>query len=190
MRLRDRAGDEEPEAQTEQERLIRTLSEAIREQRLVEIEYVAVGEERSVRVIEPYRLERELPWWYIHSWDTTRDAERSFRLDRMHRAELLDERFDPRPGLEPRKLRDVRLARVLFDPDVARWRVERGAVALAKGFALEEVGVGGTDWFVGEILSHRGHAEVLEPGDLRGEVQARAKKLWSALGRSAARARS
>ncbi|MGH3030511.1 MAG: helix-turn-helix transcriptional regulator, partial [Gaiellaceae bacterium] len=179
----------EPEGQTEQERLIRTLSQAIREQRLVEIEYVAVGEERSVRVIEPYRLERELPWWYIHSWDTTRDAERSFRLDRMQRAELREERFEPRPGLEPRKLRDVRLARVLFDPDVARWRVERGASPLAMGFALEEVGVGGTDWFVGEVLSHRGHAEVLEPEDLRRDVHARAKKLRGALGRRPARAR-
>jgi proteasome accessory factor BC len=179
----------EPEAQSEQERLIRTLSQAIREQRLVEIEYVAVGEERSVRVIEPYRLERELPWWYIHSWDTTRDAERSFRLDRMQRAELLDERFEQRPGLEPRKLRDVRLARVLFEPEVARWRVERGAARLAKGFALEEVGVGGTDWFVGEILSHRGHAEVLEPEDLRSEVRSRANKLQAAFGKKPARAR-
>jgi predicted DNA-binding transcriptional regulator YafY len=179
----------EPEAQTEQERLIGTLSQAIREQRLVEIEYVAVGEERSVRVIEPYRLERELPWWYVHTWDRTRDAERSFRLDRMHRAELLDEKFEPRSGLEPRKLRDVRLARVLFDSDIARWRVERGAVPLAKGFALEEVGVGGTDWFVGEILSHRGHAEVLEPRDLRREVHARARKLRGVLGKKPARAR-
>jgi proteasome accessory factor C len=180
---------EAAEAQSEQERLIRTLSQAIREQRLVEIEYVAVGEERSVRVVEPYRLERELPWWYIHSWDRTRDAERSFRLDRMHRADILEERFEARPGLEPGKLRDVRLARVLFDPEVARWRVERGAAPLAKGYALEEMGVGGTDWFVGEVLSHRGHAEVLEPKDLRVEVHARAKKLTSALARKPARAR-
>ena len=38
----------EPEAGTEEEQLIRTLSQAIREQRLVEIEYVAVGEETSI----------------------------------------------------------------------------------------------------------------------------------------------
>ena len=88
----------EPEAGSEEEQLIRTLSQAIREQRLVEIEYVAVGEETSVRVIEPHALERELPWWYVHSWDRTRDAQRSFRLDRMRRATLQKETFDPRPA--------------------------------------------------------------------------------------------
>jgi predicted DNA-binding transcriptional regulator YafY len=182
------AGAEIPEAASEEEELIRTFSQAIREQRLVEIEYVAVGEETSVRVVEPHALERELPWWYVHSWDRTRDAQRSFRLDRMRGAELLEETFDPRPGLEPRKLRDVRVARVLLDPEVARWRIERGALPLARGYALEEVGVGGTDWFVGEILSHRGFAEVLEPEDLRREVAARAKKLKTALAKKPARA--
>ncbi|HEU4449249.1 MAG TPA: WYL domain-containing protein [Gaiellaceae bacterium] len=179
----------EPEAGSEEEGLIRTFSQAIREQRLVEIEYVAVGEETSTRTIEPHALERELPWWYVHSWDRTRDAQRSFRLDRMRRAELREETFEPRPGLEPRKLRDVRIARVLFDPEVARWRLERGALPLQKGYALEEVGVGGSDWLVGEILSHRGFAEVLEPADLRAEVAARAKKLKAALAKRPARAR-
>ena len=184
----DEAEEEVPEAASEEEQLIRTFSQAIREQRLVEIEYVAVGEETSVRVVEPHALERELPWWYVHSWDRTRDAQRSFRLDRMRGAKLLKETFDPRPGLEPRKLRDVRVARVLFDPEVARWRIERGALPLARGYALEEVGVGGTDWFVGEILSHRGFAEVLEPEDLRREVASRAKKLKAALAKKPARA--
>ena len=184
----DEAEDEVPETASEEEELIRTFSQAIRGQRLVEIEYVAVGEETSVRVIEPHALERELPWWYVHSWDRTRDAQRSFRLDRMRGAKLLKETFDPRPGLEPRKLRDVRVARVLFDPEVARWRIERGALPLARGYALEEVGVGGTDWLVGEILSHRGFAEVLEPEDLRNEVAARAKKLKAALAKKPARA--
>ena len=179
----------EGEAASAEERLIGTFSEAIRDHRLVEIEYVAVGEETSVRVVEPYRLERELPWWYVHTWDTTRDAERSFRLDRMRGARLLEQQFEPRPGLEPRKLRDVRLARVLHDPEIARWRVERGAAPLARGFALEEVGFGSTDWIVGEILSHRGHAEVLEPADLRAEVAARAKRLRGALAKKPARAR-
>ena len=107
----------------------------------------------------------------------------------MRRAELLDETFEPRPGLEPRKLRDVRVAKVLFDPEVARWRIERGALPLARGYALEEIGVGGTDWFAGEILSHRGFAEVLEPADLRKEVAARAKKLKGVLAKRPARAR-
>ena len=176
-------------ALSEEEGLIATLSKAIAEHRVVEIEYTAVGEETSVRVIEPHALERELPWWYVHSWDRTRDAQRSFRLDRMRRAELLEESFEPRGEVVPQKLRDVSTARVLFSPVVGRWRVERGAHQLAKGYALEEVRFGSLDWLVGEILSYRGEAEVLEPVELRREVLQRAKRLKSLLGKKPARAR-
>jgi predicted DNA-binding transcriptional regulator YafY len=176
-------------ALSEEEGLIATLSKAIAEHRVVEIEYTAVGEETSVRVIEPHALERELPWWYVHSWDRTRDAQRSFRLDRMRRAELLEESFEPRGEVVPQKLRDVSTARVLFSPVVGRWRVERGAHPLAKGYALEEVRFGSLDWLVGEILSYRGEAEVLEPVELRREVLQRAKRLKSLLGKKPARAR-
>jgi proteasome accessory factor C len=196
QKLADTFGEfdiEEPpdrQALTDEEQLIATFSRAIAERRLVEIEYTAVGEETSVRTIEPHALERELPWWYVHSWDRTRDAQRSFRLDRMRRAELLDERFEERAELVPQKLRDVSTARVLFFPAVGRWRVERGALALAKGYAIEEVRFGSLDWLVGEILSYRGEAEVLEPAELRREVLRRAKALKPVLARKPARARS
>jgi proteasome accessory factor BC len=177
--------EERPERQavTEEERLIATLSQASTEYRLVEIEYTAVGEETSVRVIEPHALERELPWWYVHSWDRTRDAQRSFRLDRMRRADLLDETFEPRPELVPKKLSDASTARVLFSPALGRWRVERGALPLAKGYALEEMRFGSLEWIVGEILAHRGGAEVIEPESVRKEILARAKRLKRELAR-------
>jgi predicted DNA-binding transcriptional regulator YafY len=175
-------------ALSEEERLIATLSRAIAEHRVVEIEYTAVGEETSVRVIEPHALERELPWWYVHSWDRTRDAQRSFRLDRMRRADLLEDSFEPRVEVVPQKLRDVSTARVLFSPTVGRWRVERGAQPLARGYAIEDVRFGSLDWLVGEVLSYRGEAEVLEPLELRREVLERAKRLKSLLGKKPARA--
>ena len=177
--------EERPERQavTEEEQLIATLSRASAEHRLVEIEYTAVGEETSVREIEPHALERELPWWYVHSWDRTRDAQRSFRLDRMKRADLLDETFEPRPELVPKKLSDASTARVLSSPALGRWRVERGAVPLAKGYALEDLRFGSTEWIVGEILAHRGEAEVIEPAGVRSEILTRAKLLKRELGR-------
>jgi proteasome accessory factor C len=134
-------------------------------------------------VIEPHALERELPWWYVHSWDRTKDAQRSFRIDRMKRADLLDETFEPRPELVPKKLSDASTARVLYSPALGRWRVERGALPLAKGYALEELRFGSMEWIVGEILSHRGEAEVIEPASVRSEILSRAKKLKKALGR-------
>jgi proteasome accessory factor BC len=173
----------EPAFATEEEELIRTLSEAIDTRRLVELEYLPVGEETSVRVVEPYSLERELPHWYVHTWDRTREAPRSFRLDRMRRARVLPKRFRHRAGFEPGRLRDARIARVWFSPEGARWRVERGAQPLADGSALEKMRVGSPEWLVGEILSFRGEAVVLEPADLRARVAKRARQLERRLGR-------
>jgi predicted DNA-binding transcriptional regulator YafY len=144
----------------------------------VEIEYLPVGGTYlSVRTVEPHWLERDLPHWYLHTWDRTRDAQRTFRLDRMRRATVIGERFEPRPGLEPRKLADYRTAQVWFSPEIARWRTERGARPLVDGSALEELRVGSADWLVGEILSFRGEAVVLGPEDLRRQVAERAREL-------------
>jgi len=172
----------EPEAGSADEGHVRTFSDAITRHQVVEIEYVNADGAHSERVIEPHVLERELPWWYVHSWDRTREAQKSFRLDRMRSVRLLDETFEPRADLEPEKLSDVRTARVLFDAEVAPWRIERGARPLADGTALEELRFGSEDWLVGEILSHRGRAVVLEPEDLRARVRARARELKRELG--------
>ena len=61
---------------------------------------------------------------------------------------------------------------------------------MAKGYALEELRFGSMEWIVGEILSHRGEAEVIEPASVRNEILSRAKRLKKALGRRpAAKAR-
>ena len=168
---------DEPTAASPEEALIGTFTTAIDKQRLVEIEYLAVGEETTVRVVEPYYLERELPWWYVHTWDRSRDDQRTFRVDRVRAARLLDERFDPRPGLRPRKLDDYRTARILYGDVLARWRIERGATPLADGTALEDLRYGSVDWLVSEILAHRGQAEVLAPEEARRAVAERAREL-------------
>src|SRR5439155_1519103 len=80
-----------------------------------ELEYQKENQERAgTHVVEPHRLERSLPHWYVHTWDRTRDAERSFRLDRMRSARLLDESFERRQGFELRPAR--RPARILYLP--------------------------------------------------------------------------
>jgi len=172
--------------------LVATLTEGIRERRLVEIEYQKEGEHTwSQRVVEPYSLERELPNWRVHTWDRTRDAERSFRLDRMRSAKLTQQTFDPRPAFEPRGLRDARSAKVLYAKGVAaRWAVERGATSLKDGTALAEMPVGSTEWLTSELLSQRGDAILLEPEEMRGEVAARARELGNELGVSRLRARA
>jgi predicted DNA-binding transcriptional regulator YafY len=172
--------------------LVATLTEGIRERHLVEIEYQKEGEQTwSQRVVEPYSLERELPNWRVHTWDRTRDGERSFRLDRMRSAKVTSETFDPRPGFEPRGLRDARSAKVLYAKGVAaRWAAERGATPLKDGTALAEMPVGSPEWLVGEIFSHRGEAVLLEPEEMREAIAARAHDLANELGVSRLRVRA
>ena len=70
---------------------------------------------------------------------------------------------------------------------MARWEVEKGARPLVDGAGLSERAVGSSDWLVGEVLSFRGEAVVLEPVELRALVAVRARELEREL-RPAARA--
>ncbi len=172
----------EPAVKRAEESLVSTLTTGIRDHRLVELEYLKEGEDHpSTRTVEPYAIERRLPFWYVHTWDRTSDGERSFRLDRMRNAKLQKGRFEPREGFEPQRLRDARRARIWYAPSIARWKVERGARPLRDGAALAEPAVGSPEWLVGEILSDRGEAVVLEPEDLRSQVAARAVALAAEL---------
>jgi proteasome accessory factor BC len=161
-----------------EEELVAIVSDGISAHRLVEIEYQKEGEDAPTqRVIEPFHIERELPYWYVHAFDRTRGAQRSFRLDRMRSATLTDETFEPRPGSQPERLRGAAIARVWYGPDIARWRVERGARPLADGAAIADLPVGSEEWLASEILAARGQAVVLEPENLRRYVAERAREL-------------
>jgi proteasome accessory factor C len=169
----------EPRSARAEERLVATLSEGIRRQRVVEIEYQKEGEETlSTRLVEPYVIERQLPWWYVHTWDRTRDAQRSFRLDRMRSARLQRETFEPREGFRPDRLSSAAVAaRIWYSNKIGRWKAEEGAQLLSDGAALAEKAVGSEEWLVGEILAGRGEAVLLEPENLRKQIARRAKAL-------------
>jgi predicted DNA-binding transcriptional regulator YafY len=178
----------EPHVRRAEEDLVGTLSRGLRERRLVEVDYLKEGEEEvSTHLVEPYSLERKLPYWYIHTWDRTRDGERSFRLDRMRSARLQRGHFEPREGFDPHEFRDARTARIWYSKEIARWEFEKGARRLKDGSAAAERPVGSPEWLVGEILSYRGEAVVLEPPELRKEIAGRAQAVQRELGLSRVR---
>jgi proteasome accessory factor C len=171
----------EPHAGDEED-LVATLTHAIDDQHLVEIEYLKPEEQEvETRTIEPYSIERRLPFWYVHTWDVDRDQPRSYRLDRMRSAKVLRKSFQPRDGFDPSELHHATSARIWYSPAVARWEVERGAHLLVDGSAVAEKAVGSADWLVGEVISYRGEAIVLDPPDLRASVAIRAKTLGAEL---------
>jgi proteasome accessory factor C len=180
----DLAGTPEPHDASAEESLVRVLSEGVEKRLVVEVEYMKDGDEGpSVRRVEPYTIERELPVWRVHTWDLTVDAARTFRLDRMRSARLTAERFEPRDGFDPKYMRDPRVAHLLHSREVARWKLERGARPLTDGSAIADVPYKTEEWLLSEVLADRGETVVLEPQRLRDVVARRARRLQRELGR-------
>jgi proteasome accessory factor BC len=174
--------------------IARVVSGAIAEHRLLAIEhYKEELDEFTERRIEPYKLMNGQEGWYVHAWDPDKDDTRSFRLDRIRSATVLDESFEPRPGIEPDihgwpqtgEVADARLARVWMAPDRARWaREDKRVVAeLADDAVIVELPYAGHRYLARELLKEAGDAVVLEPDDARQAVLEAAEVLAGAVKR-------
>jgi proteasome accessory factor C len=180
----DLAAMSTPHDATDEETLVRVLSDGVERRLVIELEYLKEGDEKpSLRRVEPYTIERELPVWRVHTWDLGVDAARTFRLDRMRAARLTRESFEPRPGFDPSYLHNPRVAHVLHAPVIARWKLERGARLLTDGSAEGHVPYKSEEWLLCEVLADRGDTVVLEPQKLRDAVARRARRLQRELGR-------
>jgi proteasome accessory factor BC len=164
--------------------LARLVSRAIVEHRLIELEYFKENEDEiSHRTVEPYALTNGREGWYVACFDPERDGVRHFRLDRIKRAELSKNTFEPRPEVDPAaevdgwlrtgEVQASRTARVWVSPERARWAREARRVVSerADGSVIVELSFAGVDWLVREILKEAGDAAVLEPADARGAVR-------------------
>jgi proteasome accessory factor C len=171
------------------------VSLAIADRRLLSFEYYKENEDEfSVRTVEPYALINGREGWYVASFDPARNAVRHFRLDRFKSATVTDERFTPRPDVDPAADVDgwprtgevpaSRRARVWISSERARWaREERTVVAeLEDRSVIVELGFAGVDWLVREVLKEAGDAAVLEPEDARAAVREAAQAIRAAAG--------
>ena len=178
-------------AASDEEMLIRTLSEGAEKRRVIELEYLKEGEEGPVtRLVEPYTIERELPYWRVHTWDRTVDGPRTYRLDRMRSARLTRERFEARDSFDPNYLSEPAVARLWHAQPIARWKLERGARALTDKSAVADVTFKTEEWMLSEVLADRGETVVLEPAALRRAVASRAQSLGPELGLTPRRKRT
>jgi len=161
--------------------IARVVSSAIADRRLLEIEHYKEDEDEfTSRIIEPYQLLNGQEGWYVHSFDPSKEGTRSFRLDRIRSAEVLDETYEPREGVEPDvqgwpttgEVPTSETARVWVSPDRARWAREGRRVVeeLKDGSVIVELPFGGHDYLAREILKEAGDAAVLEPEDARAAV--------------------
>ena len=167
----------------------RAINRGLMEHRLVEIEYLSrEGTDVETRVIEPYLLHRAKEHWYLVSWCRKRDGERTFLLDMIRNARLLEAGFEPRDIDLARFRKDPRVptgseaphtAMVWFSPRVARWVLEeqQDAVTLADGSLMSPIPYFSSRWMLEQMLKHQGDAVVISPPELRDKVADTAARL-------------
>jgi proteasome accessory factor BC len=168
----------------------RLVSKAIVARKLIELEYYKENEDQiSQRLVEPYALTNGREGWYVASYDPDRGGVRHFRLDRIKHVNVTNERFEPRPEVDPAAEVDGWLrtgevpasavARVWVSPERARWAREARRVVeeWSDGAVVVELSFAGVDWLVREILKEAGDAAVLEPEDAREAVRAAVARL-------------
>jgi predicted DNA-binding transcriptional regulator YafY len=94
------------------------LADAIRRRRRLGFAYRAYSGEETQRELSPYGLVVHAGRWYLAGFDHGRDDLRTFRVDRMRRASILDEgAVEPPAGFDAAAHISTSIARV-------RWPVE------------------------------------------------------------------
>jgi proteasome accessory factor C len=175
------------------------VSRAIREDRVLEIEYWT--ESRGTiteRTIEPHMLVNARDAWYVVAFCRRADDQRTFRLDRLRSARVLKETFERRPEMtagpyQPwgdRRAPDgstlAQSASVWCSPEIARWLAEehRSPERYEDGSVLVEIPYASEEWLVKEILKYQGEAVLFEPLALRRRVASLARDVLAGYGSS------
>jgi proteasome accessory factor BC len=105
----------------------------------------------------------------------------------VRQVDVLDESFEPRPGVEPDvhgwlstgEVDSGSTARIWVSPERARWVREDhpGATELSDGAVIFERTYASYEWLAREILKEAGDAVVLEPEEARRAVLEAAEHL-------------
>jgi len=161
------------------------LNRAIRDDRAVDIEYFTEARGAITRrVVEPHLLVNSRESWYVVAYCRRAEGQRTFRLDRIRSATVLDEHFARRPeimasgpympwGLRPEDAgTTAQSASVWCSADLARWMIEEHPSweRHADGSVLVEIPYASEEWLVKEVLKHQGEAVLFEPVALRRKV--------------------
>lgn len=157
------------------------------------MEYHARSEDRrSERTVSPQRLTHYREGWYLDAWDETRDALRTFAVDRIIRPTILEEKaIDiPEAQLDEHYAsaygifggRADKIAVLRFSKERARWvsdeqwHPEQQSEHLPDGRYILRIPYRDSRELVMDILRHVPEVEVLEPDSLRTEVADRLRR--------------
>ena len=164
-----------------------TVASATLQRRKLWIEYHARStDERSERTVSPQRITHYREAWYLDAWDEKRDALRSFSIDRIVKASVLEERAVDVPeaqldehyasayGIFGGKADKVAVLR--FTPESAKWVSDEKWHPAQQGRRLDggayELSIPYRDprELVMDVMRHGADVEVVAPAALRAEV--------------------
>ena len=167
----------------------RIVAKALLERKRLRIVYYSrARDEQTRRDVSPQRLVHYRDNWYLDAWCHLRQDIRSFSVDAILAAEMLDEPARDVPEQELDEVlaagygifsgRDVRWARLRFTAERARWvraeqwHPQQRAWTEDGGAYVLEVPYSDHRELVMDILRHGAEVEVLEPPELREQVKA------------------
>ena len=176
--------------QTASEAVGAAITQAVREERLLEIEYWTESRGKiTKRTIEPHMLMNSRDAWYLVAHCRRAGEQRTFRLDRIRGASVLDEHFERRAEVEavpyqpwgsPARTETMaQSASVWCSHAIARWLAEEhpSAERFSDRSILVEIPYASEEWLVKVITKHGGEAVLFEPVALRATVAEHAERV-------------
>jgi len=170
--------------------ILESLRRAIRESHQVQMRYQAASRpDPETRQLDPYALAFHWGWWYVVGHCHTRQALRTFRLDRIQELTVLEQTFRAPDSFDARAYMEETTRGL---PQLqARLRFAPAAVQAARsnrfnwsefseqadGSLLVTLPAPDLNWAASTILAYGPVVEVLDPPELRQLVQAWARAL-------------
>lgn len=167
---------------------LRLVEEALRDCKMLEIEYHSRGGEKTQRMIEPHVLVFKQNVWYVYAFCHKQRDFRLFRLGRILAALKTEEPFTKRPFAKE----DIPLNYWKTDKTVtARFAVKEEAFADAQDWlGVENMRLKNGEWeaeatlpddetLVQKIVSFGAGLKVLEPIELQSRVQRAAQAVFA-----------
>ncbi len=162
------------------EPLFEKIRKGVEQDRLLRFQYTKRESVAAPRIVEPHQLILKEQNWYLRAFCRERGEFRTFRLQRMEQAELLDETFQPRPF--PKDVEDFKewihpamiTVDIIAHPSTRKELLENcrpehirklpdGNLHLALPFVESEIGYG-------ILMQLGGRCRVIGPDHVRAEL--------------------
>lgn len=166
----------------------RTVASGVLERKQLSFEYRARStDEATRRTVSPQRITHYRDNWYLDAWDHSREAVRSFAVDRIHKARVVDEAARDIPDSEL----DEQLgagygifsgapkgwATIVFSAKAARWVADEHWHSRQQGRFLADgryelkVPYSVSRELLMDVLHYGSDAEIVEPQSLREQAK-------------------